>query len=183
MCNCGKEKIIIGQSLKGGATKSCGCLSKEISVQCNTKHGHSKRGEASKTYKSWVNMIQRCINPKNRYYHCYGGRGIAVCKRWMKFENFLEDMGESPDEHQIDRINNDGNYCKSNCRWTTPKQNSRNKRNNLFATYKNRTQLLIEWAEEFGVNYDVLKWRLNNGWPIEKALTTPVRKIRRRVVV
>ena len=170
LCDCGKEKIIIGQSLKSGATKSCGCS--------HIKHGHSKNGKVSKTYASWTHMIQRCIDSNYTNYHNYGGRGIKVCKRWREFKNFLEDMGEAPEGHQIDRTNNDGNYCKSNCRWVTSKINNRNKRNNHMITYGGKTQCLTDWAEEFDINYYALWSRLSRGWSTEKALTTPVRKKR-----
>ena len=177
-CCCGKEKIILGFDLKRRHTKSCGCLSVEKTIKRLIKHSHCKNGKKTKTYISWYNMIQRCINPKNKDYPNYGGRGIIVCKRWMKFENFLEDMGEHPGKgYSIDRIDNDGNYCKENCRWANIKQQSRNKRNSIFITYKNKTQLLIEWAEEFNINYSTLCSRIfMRGWSIEKALTTPVRK-------
>lgn len=172
-CDCGVKKEVRGYNITSGHTKSCGCLNKEII----TKHGYYKKGKESKIYVRWVNMIQRCADPKNTYYYCYGNRGIMVCERWMKFENFLEDMGEPPtDKHQIDRIDNDGNYCKSNCHWVTSKINNRNKRNNRLITYKGKTQCLAEWAEQFDIDYYTLKWRLNNGWSIEKALTTPSRK-------
>ncbi len=165
LCDCGKEKIIRGNNLKSGNTKSCGCL--------KIKHGHRK----TKTYRSWASMIQRCTNPKNKRYRDYGGRGITVCKRWMKFENFLADMGEVPEGYQIDRINNNKGYCRSNCRWVTAKTNNRNKRNNLYFTYKNKTQLLIEWVKETKIPYSTLWNRIFRlSWPIEKALTTPIQK-------
>ncbi len=177
LCDCGKEKTIRSGDLKRGRTKSCGCLRKELM----TTHGHKSEGQVSRTYMAWQSMIKRCTNPNDKAYHNYGGRGIKVCKRWMKFENFLEDMGEPPtQEHSIDRIDNDGNYCKANCQWAIPKEQARNRRNNLFITYRNKTQLLIQWAEEYQISYYVLWERLFKlGWSIEKALTTPVRKRRK----
>ena len=175
-CECGKEKIIRGDSLKNENTKSCGCLHIEIS----TKHGHRTEAKMSETYHSWNNMIQRCTNPKNEFYYNYGGRGITVCKRWLNFENFLKDMDEVPKKHQIDRINNNGNYCKDNCKWSTRTEQGRNKRNNRLETYNGKTQCLIEWVEEFGISYSVLWDRLYKlGWSIKKALTTPVKKRRK----
>lgn len=174
LCDCNKEKTIQGNHLKSGHTKSCGCLYREGN---NTKHGHRK----TKTYKSWSSMIQRCTNSQNKRYQDYGGRGIKVCKRWRKFENFLKDMGEVPEGYSIDRINNNKGYKKSNCRWTTSRINNRNKRNNLYFIYKNKTQLLIEWVEEVGIPYDTLWNRIFRlSWPIDKALTTPVQKRRRQ---
>lgn len=163
-CDCGEAKIIRADILKSGRIKSCGCL----------KHNHAKKNAKTKTYHAWISMTQRCSDPKQKSYHYYGGRGIQVCKRWRKFVNFLEDMGEAPEGYQIDRIDNDKGYSKSNCHWTTRKQQSRNKRNSVFITHENKTQLLIEWAEELKITYQTLYKRLKRGWSVEKTLTTPV---------
>lgn len=177
-CECGKEKIIVGYNLKSGNTQSCGCLNVEKIITRSTKHGHNARGKTSKIYISWRNMIQRCGDPKSANYNNYGGRGITVCQWWMKFENFLEDMGEPPtDQRQIDRIDNDGNYCKANCRWATPKEQNRNRRDNHLETHNGKTQCLAVWAEELNINYNTLCSRIfTYNWPVEKALTTPVKK-------
>jgi len=112
-CDCGNETIVQGSNLKSGSVKSCGCLRRERL----TKHGYAKNRKVAKIYTIWVTMIQRCTNPNNKKYKNYGGRGIKVCKHWRKFENFLKDMGLPPThKHQIDRINNDKGYRKSNCR-------------------------------------------------------------------
>jgi len=174
-CECGKEKIVYGCSLRSGNTKSCGCLNKEV----HTKHGHSIKGKRSKTYMSWASMLKRCNNPNHKDYKNYGGRGVKVCDRWLNkengFENFLEDMGEMPGKHQIDRTDNDGNYEPTNCRWVTPKENCRNRRNNHLITYKNQTKCLAEWAEELNINYNTLHVRINRDkWPIEKSFETLV---------
>ena len=176
-CECGNEKIILGKNLKSGHTKSCGCLHIEKTIERSITHGHTTKRNISKTYQAWHDMISRCTNPNNKRYQDYGGRGIKVCKRWLKFENFLEDMGEVPEGCQIDRIDNNKGYDKSNCKWSTRKEQQRNMRNNLYFTYKNKTQLLIGWAEQFNINYQTLYSRIFIlGWSIEKALTTPVRK-------
>lgn len=171
-CDCGNEKTIVGHRLKSSDTKSCGCLRMEQL----TKHGHSVRGKESKTYKSWENMIQRCTNPKNKRYQDYGGRGITVCKGWFKFENFLKDMGEAPEEHQIDRIDNNKGYCKSNCRWVTRKEQQRNTRNNHLITFNDKTQCVAAWAEEFNIHERTLNSRLCRGLSVKEALTTPIKK-------
>lgn len=177
-CHCRSKKVIRGNHLRSGKTKSCGCLLKEGS---HTTHGHYKNGKKSNTYHSWTNMIQRCTNPNNKAYHYYGDRGITVCKRWRNsFENFLGDMGEVSEGYQIDRVDNNGNYCKSNCRWVTSKINNRNRRDNYLETYNGKTQCLVEWSEEFGINYHTLRWRLDHGWSIGKAFTTPVRKYNKK---
>ncbi len=181
-CRCGNTKIITGYHLKSGATKSCSCLSREKTIRRNmsgVQHGHC-RGRPSKVYEVWHGIIGRCTNFKDKRYNNYGGRGITVCKQWMKFENFLEDMGEVPKGYQIDRIDNDKGYCRKNCRWTTAKLNSRNKRNNHLETYNDKTRTLVEWAEELKMNYSTLLNRITRGWTIEEAFMTPVRKKRKR---
>lgn len=125
-CDCGNIKIVSRNHLMMGNVKSCGCL--------RIKHGHAKRGKHSKTYYVWGAMIQRCTNKNCKEYKYYGRRGIKVCKRWSNKEtgyiNFLSDMGECPKGLTLDRINNDGNYYKVNCRWTTMKEQANNRRSN-----------------------------------------------------
>ncbi len=171
-CSCGGEAITTSYCLKTGHTKSCGCLVKEGS---NIRHGHLKKRKTSPTYTAWAHIIQRCTNPKNKNYKYYGGRGIKVCQRWMKFENFLRDMGEKPAETQIDRTDNNKGYFADNCSWATRKQQCRNRRSNHLETYQGKTKTMIEWAEETGILYDTIRFRLKRGWSIEKALATPAR--------
>lgn len=177
-CDCGKEKIIRGGSLKSGDTKSCECLSKEKTIERQTTHGHWIGGNASKIYNAWCHMIQRCTNVDDIGYKNYGGRGIKVCKRWRSFPNFLEDMGEPPTKkHSIHRIDNEGDYNKDNCEWATKKQQARNRRNNHLITFNGKTQCVSELAEETRIPYNTLWARIYKlGWSVEKALTTPVRK-------
>lgn len=177
-CNCGREKIIRGSHLRQGYTQSCGCLSKEktiISNKLRIKHGHCV-DQPSKKYEVWHGIIGRCINPNHQCYNDYGGRGITVCKRWLKFENFDEDMPGWKSGLQIDRIDNDKGYCEENCRWATRKQQARNRRSNHLESYNGEIKTLTEWAEEYRIDRRTLLGRIKRGQTIEEALTTPVRQ-------
>ena len=123
-CDCGETISVAACDVASGHTKSCGCFNQESRVKNNTKHGYNR----TPTYVSWSNMIARCSNPKRLEYKNYGGRGISVCDRWLSFENFVLDMGEKPNLRTLDRINNDGNYEPSNCRWATASEQRRNQR-------------------------------------------------------
>jgi len=180
-CICGKLIIATSSGLKRGNVKSCGYLRTDLTRQRSYKHGHGGRNKQSPTYVSWSNMVRRCVDPHNHAYHNYGGRGIAVCQRWKKFEHFLADMGEAPVGYQIDRINNNDGYHKNNCRWVTTKINSRNRRNNHLITYNGKTKCIVDWSEECGISRSTLWARLYlYNWSIQKALTTPVISRRRK---
>lgn len=168
ICDCGVTRIVWRCSLTNGTSKSCGCLAKELSSLRNSTHGMSGSRELS----VWRDMMHRCKDLKNKD---YGGRGIAVCDRWMKFENFFEDMGSRPKGTQIDRIDNDGNYEPSNCKWSTPKENSNNKRDNWLYTFNGETKTLAQWGRPLGLSRRLISGRLNNGWPFKKAITEPVK--------
>lgn len=125
---CGSLVDVKATYITTGKKTSCGCDTRQKISKAKTKHGHKK--ENSKAYRTWLSIKTRCYNPKYHSYNRYGGRGIKVSDEWINsFENFLRDMGEPPTpKHQIDRINNDGNYTKGNCRWVTPKENSENRK-------------------------------------------------------
>lgn len=128
-CDCGATIIVIGAHLKNGNTSSCGCLQRELVATRSAKHLASKRGSKTPEYESWSAMRTRCVNSKRRDWKDYGGRGIKVCDRWMNsFENFLADMGLRPAETSLDRINVDGDYEPSNCRWATATEQRGNQR-------------------------------------------------------
>lgn len=134
-------------------------------------------------YRVWSGIKTRCTNSKDKFFHCYGGRGIKVCDRWLNsFENFLADMGERPFRwSQLDRINCDGHYEPGNCRWTTPKENARNRSTSHILTVNGQSKTLAEWEEITGINYQVLWTRLTKlGWTPEETINTPARKCKPR---
>ena len=171
-CDCGNRKIVYGYSLTRGATKSCGCLLKETTITKNTTHGKRHM----RIYRIWASIHERCNYPAHKYYKNYGGRGIRVCAEWDDFFMFYEwALANGYQEGlTIDRIDTNGNYEPSNCRWVTMKVQNNNRRNNHLVTYKGQTKTLSEWAEEFQINRYTLYKRIQAGWSVEKALETPV---------
>lgn len=182
-CDCGKEVIVRGFSLREGHTKSCGCLQKEIATQKKLKHGHTSSGERSKTHHAWNDMLQRCKNKNHPQYKNYGGRNppIVVCDNWDpqkggSFENFLKDMGISPRGLSLHIINNHDGYFKENCNWITSKERARNRRSNVTLIYGKDKLCEKDMAEKYKIDYGTLRNRLNKGMSIEEALKTPARK-------
>ena len=125
-------------------------------------------------------MKSRTTNPKNIGYHRYGGRGIRVCERWLKYENFKADMGEPPEGMTLERIDNNGPYSPENCRWATRTEQNNNTRSNRMLTFRGKTQTIMQWAREIGVSFQVLWYRIARGWSVDRALTTPLQHPGRR---
>lgn len=181
-CTCGKFKAVTRRCLKSGIVRSCGCLlretvSKRMSNRVwratwasNKTHGLTNSPE----YGVWRNMKGRCLDPKHKSFSDYGGRGIAVCERWLKFENFYADMGERPTtKHSIDRIDGRGHYEPGNCRWATMTQQIRNRCTTVFVTHNGETKPLGEWVEITGLPYSLLHQRIKRcGWSPERAFST-----------
>ena len=178
-CVCGNETVVYGSNLRGGTTKSCSCLTKEPYIRGRMTHGLKN----NRSYNTWVAMIARCSDARNADYRDYGGRGIKVCNRWRdSVIAFVEDMGERPRGMSIDRIDNNGDYTPTNCRWGTAGEQSRNKRNTITVMYGGESKCLKDWAldKRSVVKYTTLYARITkHGWDIGAALTTPPRTIKR----
>jgi hypothetical protein len=124
VCACGTRRLVRGDGLREGRSTNCGCVRREKLRKLATTHGMT----GTRAYYCWQDILQRCFNPRDAWYHCYGARGITVCDEWLSFENFYADMGDPPDGLSIDRINNDGNYEPGNCRWATRAVQNANRR-------------------------------------------------------
>lgn len=137
-------------------------------------------GNDTKEYKSWAKMLARCYNPNSTRYCDWGGRGIEVCVQWRHdFAQFLKDMGPKPTpKHQLERIDNDGNYEPGNCKWATVAEQARNRKSTILLTFNGKTQCAKDWAAEMGFPPMLVQKRIRDGWSVERALTEPVRKRR-----
>lgn len=164
-CDCGKIINTRLNSLRNGHVRSCGCL---LSEGNNVKHGMSK----SKEYQTWIRIKERCGKITHPDYYLYGARGIIVCDRWLNsFDNFLLDMGFRPEgKSSLDRIDNNGNYDPSNCRWADIYTQARNKRCNIFYEFNGKNMCLSDWANKLGINPSSLRERLTK-WSLEKSLS------------
>lgn len=167
LCDCGTKKTVAGNNL-GRTTHSCGCLARENTAKRNFIHGMMRTPE----HNAYRAMLGRCYNPCDQKFYCYGARGIRVCERWREsFLNFFADLGKKPSpKHSLGRVNNDGNYEPSNCRWETAEQQANNKQQLRRITFSGKTQTLNQWAREVGLKRELLAYRLNRGWPVERAL-------------
>lgn len=173
VCVCGKEKVIAKGNLLSGRVKSCGCYGKEVSSLINKSHGKRK----DPIYAIWNMMRQRCNLPSNKYYAYYGGRGIKVCERWQKFENFYADMGDPPFRGaSLERVDSNGDYSKENVVWANRTEQNNNKRNSVRYEFKGEHLTLVQIADRIGMNPKSLSSRIyGQGMPIEDAVNTPIR--------
>lgn len=171
-CDCGAETISAAADVRRGNTSSCGCFKRERMRTLRLSHNRSRSPE----YSVWHMMKDRCYNTRAKAYPYYGGRGIAVCDRWREsFSAFFADMGPRPSlNHSIDRLNNDIGYEPLNCEWRTSHVQSRNRRSTRMLTAFGQTQCLSDWAVEYGMKVITLHRRLQNGIPLEDALTIPL---------
>jgi hypothetical protein len=156
-------------------SRSCGCVSVELLSARSYRHGKA----GTKEYKCWSDMKRRCYNNNNSKHNSYKVRGIKVSPEWYSsFETFYKDMGPCPpDKNSIDRVDNTKGYFPNNCRWATSKEQGNNTSTNRRLTYKEETLTMTQWGEKLKIYPHTIKGRLRMGWPIERALTTPVKKV------
>lgn len=174
-CDCGNLTTVRADALKSGGTKGCGCLI----ADAHKKHGRTNH----RLHHVWVGMIQRCCNSKNPAYRLYGGRGIGICEEWRSnFSSFFDWAMQNgyADDLSIDRIDVDGDYCPSNCRFANAKEQGRNRRSTKMINFNGETKPLTEWCELLGLSEVSVRYRLSHGWSPEKAFTTPIRKLNKR---
>lgn len=171
-CDCGKTVYANTTSLRSGHTKSCGCYTHDLARERHTKHGLTANG-IPRIYRTWDGMKQRCNNPRSISYPHYGGRGIKVCREWAEsfqaFYNWAMTHGYA-DDLQIDRINNDGDYCPENCRWVTPRQNIRNRRTTVRILFQGKNLTIPEWSLETGLSETTIRERHRAGKTPEEIL-------------
>lgn len=167
-CDCGNGHVVTAHSLTRGLTRSCGCFARERP----SKHGKS----GAPVYRHWAAMVQRCTNREWLHYARYGGRGITVCEQWRDFAAFLADMGEPEPGMTLDRIDNAKGYEPGNCRWATRQEQSNNRGNNRYLTFRGLTLTLAEWGRITGLKNGTISQRLKSGWSTERILTDPIRR-------
>lgn len=172
LCDCGNYTIVRGDNLKSNSVKSCGCLNKKPAY--NRIHGESK----TTLYRKWQSMKRRCYDKNASNYKNYGARGIKVCDEWkndfLAFKKWVLET-RTDEALTIERIDVNGDYCPENCIWLDKKGQSNNRRNCLMYTYNGKTQNLMQWCEELGLDYKLVYERLKrDNWSFEKAISTPV---------
>ena len=183
VCDCGKHVIKPAREIVSGNTSSCGCLSKELRTKRMTKHGLWK----SPLYQKYQDMIRRCYNPDTTRYNCYGEKGVKVCNEWLKENNGFENFKKwafangyveydpkttlRRDVLTLDRIDFNGDYSPSNCRWVKFKKQENNKSTNVYVYYKNEKYTLKELAEKFDISYPMVKKKYHKGLSAEEIVS------------
>ena len=165
-CDCGS----LGRVYSGQIKKLKRCKQCYLRNIGDSRRTHGMCG--TRIYTIWQNMKRRCFTKTDKNYPDYGGRGVTVCNKWLNFENFYKDVGDPPSaKHQLDRIDNDGNYEQGNVRWVLSSQNCRNRRSNRLIEWNGQVKTVVEWSEFLGIDHGVLRQRLYRKWPIERVLT------------
>lgn len=170
-CACGKKVIVLGDSLRKGRSKSCGCFAAEQTTKRNYKHGDSKE----RLYKIWWGIKMRTTNPKRKSYPNYGGRGIKLCDEWLNdylaFRNWALSNGYS-ENLSIDRIDVNGNYEPLNCRWATDSEQANNQTSNNLITHNGQTMNITQWSKKTGIPRTTISARLfRDKKPIKEVLS------------
>jgi len=169
LCDCGKNTEVESSHLRSGDTQSCGCLSRDMTIARSIMHGKTH----TRLFITWNSMRQRCRDKNCKNYPHYGGRGIKVCDEWDKdftaFETWALSNGYA-DNLSIDRIDNEGNYEPSNCRWSDRLTQQNNTRKNHFISISEETHTIAEWARIKGLKPNTIHWRLRMGWKPEDAI-------------
>jgi hypothetical protein len=161
LCDCGETSFVITTNLTRGKQVSCGCYNKKLQTELHTTHDLYNHP----LYSVWSSIKTRCYNSKCKHYNRYGGRGIKVCEQWLDFINFYNDMLIGYEKGlTIDRIDNNGNYEPSNCRWATTKEQQNNKRSSVFMEYNNEVKTLKQWADYYSIDYHSLWSRHKKGY-------------------
>lgn len=172
-CDCGRETVSVAGNLRSGRSTSCGCRTKERTSEVSSTHGMS----ATREYRIWSGMIDRCRRRRRKDFAHYGGRGIRVCERWQNsFEAFFADMGPRPSPaHSIDRIENEGDYEPDNCRWATKREQLNNTRRSRFVAFRGERMSVADAARAAGAVAPAhcCAHRLDRGWSVESAVMTP----------
>lgn len=178
-CDCGKTTTATSSALATGHKKSCGCYKLERISQAKKTHGESE----ATLYHKWEGIKQRTLNENCKDYAGYGGRGITICPEWRdSFEAFRDWALANgyQDDLTIERKDVNGDYCPDNCRWATPKDQANNRRNNRVIEHNGERHTLKQWADNAGMSLEALKYRLDSGWDMERALKTPTRGYKRK---
>ena len=171
-CLCGSgSRLVRIEKLATGVSKSCGCL-RDNALTTHGKTSSATRKE-SRSYWIWAAMKQRCLNPNNKGYPNYGGRGVTICDKWMSFEGFYSDMGDKPARLSLERINNNNGYSPENCKWADRASQNSNKRNNRYIEANGETRTITEWSRVLGVSHATIISRIERDWSEVDAVTLP----------
>ena len=173
-CDCGKKKSVLASCLKAGQTTSCGCFASEQKSKRSRTHGI---GNSDRLYRIWSGMKSRCYSQSDRNFKRYGARGIEVCQEWqtdfLSFRGWALSNGYK-DDLTVDRIDNNGPYSPSNCRWVDKAVQNNNRRSNAFIAYGGTTHTISEWAALTGIKPGTLAYRKSHGWSDDECIEVPI---------
>jgi hypothetical protein len=167
ICICGNKANVNSSHLLGNKSTQCKTCHNKKAVKMRPKKHGACTGSETKEYKIWSRMKTRCLNKNSDAYHNYGGRNINISKNWLKFENFIKDMGKCPEKMSLERINVNKGYCKSNCKWASSYDQSRNKRTNIYLRAHNKKMVITDWAKLYNIPFTSFRRLIDKkGWPL-----------------